>query len=198
VVNSERELVKVDGSRDGDTTLIYDKGSWVFWMLMQQMGRESNLEGIGSFINHYVNDPDHPVLQDFVAHLRPFADDPEGFDQIVDQWFFDVVLPEYVLTEVAREPDRNEDGSWEVRLVVRNAGTGRMPVEIAIERGIRFSVGGIGSEAERFRDARVTVLLGAGESREVAVRCDFEPNRVLVDPDALVLQRGRRFAVHDF
>jgi hypothetical protein len=198
VVNSERELVKVDGSRDGDTTLIYDKGSWVFWMLMQQMGRESNLEGIRSFINHYMNDPDHPVLQDFVAHLRPFADDPEGFDLFVDQWFVDVVLPEYVLTGVVREPDRNEDGSWEVRLVIRNAGTGRMPVEIAIERGIRFSVGRVGGETERFRDTRVTVLLGAGESREVAVRCDFEPNRVLVDPDALVLQRGRKFAVHHF
>jgi len=198
VVNSERELVKIDGSRKGDTAVVYDKGSWVFWMLMQHMGRESNLEAIRSFISHYIQDRDHPVLQDFVAHLRPFAADPETFDAFVDQWFYNVVLPEYVLTKVEREPVDDEGGSWEVRLDVRNAGTGRMPVEIAIERGLRFPVGEAGSETEPFQDARVTVDLGGGESQEVRVICNFEPQRVLIDPDAKVLQRGRKFAIHRF
>ena len=197
VVNSERELVKIDGSRDGDSTVIYDKGSWVFWMLMQHMDRESNLEAIRSFISHYLEDRDHPVLQDFVAHLRPFASDPEAFDDFVDQWFYEVVLPEYVLSGVGREPI-GDDGSWEVSLVVRNAGTGSMPVEIAIERGLRFPVGDVGGENEEFRDTRIIIELGAGESQEVAFHSDFEPQRILVDPDAKVLQRGRKFAVHRF
>jgi ABC-2 type transport system permease protein len=198
VVNSERELVRIDGSRKGDTTVIYDKGSWVFWMLMQQMGRENNLEGIRSFISHYIEDRDHPVLQDFIAHLRPFATDPEAFDGFVDQWFFDVVLPEYVMGGVTVRPVDDGNGSWEVRLDLRNAGTGRMPVEVAAERGLRFPAGGDGSENEPFHDSRVTVELGGGESQELHILCDFEPQRVLVDPDAKVLQRGRKFAIHRF
>ena len=75
---------------------------------------------------------------------------------------FYIVLPEYVLSGAAREPVDNGGGSWEVRLDVRNAGTGLMPVEIAVERGIRFPVGEASSESEPFRDARVTVELGAG------------------------------------
>ena len=32
--DAERPLVKIDGSHDGDTTVTYDKGGWVFWMLL--------------------------------------------------------------------------------------------------------------------------------------------------------------------
>ena len=46
--------------------------------------------------------------------------------------------------------------------------------------------------------ARVALDLDGGESQEVRVMCDFEPQRVLVDPDAKVLQRGRKFAIHRF
>ena len=54
------------------------------------------------------------------------------------------------------------------------------------------------AEAETYRDVRATVTLGAGESQEVLIRCEFEPDRVLVDPDALVLQLQRKLAVHRF
>jgi len=52
--------------------------------------------------------------------------------------------------------------------------------------------------AKAYRDARSTVTLGAGESQEVVIRCDFEPEQLLVDPDALVLQLQRKLAVHRF
>ena len=55
-----------------------------------------------------------------------------------------------------------------------------------------------GSEDEPFQDERVTVELAGGESQEVMIHCDFEPQRVVVDPDAKVLQRARKFAVHRF
>jgi hypothetical protein len=45
-VDSEKPLVKIDGSRAGDTTVTYDKGGWVFWMLLNQMGRERCLAGL--------------------------------------------------------------------------------------------------------------------------------------------------------
>lgn len=197
VVNSERELVRIDGSRDGDNTVTYDKGSWVFWMLHNVMGRGQNLAGIQSFIRHFIDDPDHPVLQDFVDHMRPFAEDPEAFDLFVDQWFFNVVMPEYTVLRATREPVDDGSGLFDVEFSVRNAGTGWMRVEVSAERGVRFP-GEAASENEAFEESRVVVELGAGESKTLSILCDFEPERIVVDPDARVLQRGRSFAMHRF
>jgi hypothetical protein len=71
VVDSERPLVKIDGTRPGDRTVTYNKGGWVFWMLLNVMGRDACLAGLQDFIGHYSSDPDFPVLQDFVASMRP-------------------------------------------------------------------------------------------------------------------------------
>ena len=75
---------------------------------------------------------------------------------------------------------------------VRNAGTGRMPVEVAATSGPRF--GDKGGIDPAYRDARTTVVLGAGEAKEVRIRSFFEPQRVMVDPDGYVLQLQRRAA----
>ncbi|MFN0242342.1 MAG: ABC transporter permease/M1 family aminopeptidase [Planctomycetota bacterium] len=140
-VDSERPLVKIDGSRPGDTTVTYDKGGWVFWMLLQHLGRERALEGCREFIRRYETNADHPVLQDFVAVMREFAPDVESYDAFVQHWFFEVVIPQYELAEVTKTKVDAPDGgapSWDVVLTVKNVGTGRMPLEIAATRGERF------------------------------------------------------------
>jgi hypothetical protein len=38
------------------------------------------------------------------------------------------------------------------------------------------------------------VVLGAGEARVFHIRCSFEPQRIVVDPDVNVLQLQRRAA----
>jgi len=195
-VDSERAMVRVDGSRKGDTTVTYDKGAWVFWMLMQHMGREEMLSGLQSFIAHYLDDRDHPVLQDLAAHLRPFAPDPVAYDEFVDQWFFDVVLPEFTLGRAVRQRAAGANGAWDVEVIVRNAGTGRLPVEVAAQRGKRFAIAD--DPGEVFREVRTVVELGAKESTRVHLECPFEPERIVVDPDATVLQRGRARAIHRF
>jgi len=232
-VDSEKPLVQIDGSREGDETVTYDKGGWVFWMLLNRMGRDQDLAGLRTFIRKYENGPDHPVLQDFVATMRELALDKESYGEFVEQWFFEVVVPEYRLEDAAKtrvvglraaDDGLGRGDAWEVRVRVRNAGTGRMPVEIAAARGERFpdeeedepgapenaldtSPGTVQAAApsearpepvQRYEDARTTITLGAGESQEVVIRCDFEPERVLVDPDALVLQLQRKLAVHRF
>lgn len=219
VVDSERELVKIDGTRDGDTTVTYDKAGWVFWMLLNRMGREAALDGIRDFMAFYTLDRDHPVLQDFVAHLRRFAPDAASYDDFVHQWFFEVVLPEYDLSDVTSEPVEGEPGAWEVVLTLRNAGTGTLPVEVSAQRGERFpdeevdapvdapapepgvtpEVLAAGDEdpPEPFRESRITVTLGAGEEQQLRIRCAFEPERVVVDPDALVLQNDREHALEE-
>jgi ABC-2 type transport system permease protein len=221
--DSERPLVKIDGSRPGDTTVTYDKGGWVMWMLTDLMGREAALAGLREFIDTYGNGPDYPVLQDLVAALRPHAPDPATYDAFVKQWFFEVVVPEYRLTDAkkttraatpgaatgtsttgAASPDLGAQASsagtgaasWATTFTITNAGTGSMPVEIAAVHGERFT--DEGKTSAGYRDARTSVTLGAGESRTVTLRSDFEPDRVLVDPDAKVLQLQRKLAVVRF
>ena len=209
VVDSERELVKVDGSKDGDTTLTYDKMGWACWMLMNHLGRENGLAGVRSFIEKYTASRDHPVIQDFLAHLRPFAPDLEAYDAFTRQWFFEIVLPEYELKDVVLEPAGAESDTREVRFTLRNLGTGTMPVDVAVQRGERFpeeedDAEDAGEEVDgkrvlhSFHEIRTTVTLGAGEVTEVILTCGFEPERILIDPDALILQRGRKKAIHRF
>ena len=211
-VDSERPMVKTDGSRPGDTTVTYDKGGWVGWMLLNEMGRDNMLAGLREFIATFNPSPDHPVLQDLVATLRPHAPDPEAFDAFVEQWFFDVVVPEYRITGAAVDPMQAGGGptTWRVRARIENVGTGRMPVQLAATRGVRFpefeddetpassvrSVAASGGAVVRdaYREVRTAVVLGAADSVEIEIVCDFEPEQLIVDPDALVLQLRREQA----
>jgi ABC-2 type transport system permease protein len=186
-------MVWIDGSKPGDTTVTYDKGGWVFWMLMEHMGRERALAGLRRFIADWGDKPDHPVLQDFIASMRPFAPDPAAYDVFVQQWFHEVVLPQYELSGARKE---KKGAGWEVVVKVKNAGTGRMPVLVAAARGERYTEEG--KPIPEYRDARTPpVVLGAGEEKEVRIACPFEPERVLVDPDVRVLQLRRKAAVVD-
>jgi len=42
------------------------------------------------------------------------------------------------------------------------------------------------------------VKLGGGEAAEFVIRADFEPERVVIDPDVLVLQLNREAAVFEW
>jgi ABC-type transport system involved in multi-copper enzyme maturation permease subunit len=191
--DSERPLVKTDGSRDGDQAVCYEKTAWVLWMLLNQMGRDRMLQGIQAFFESYHDNPDHPVLQDFLRVLRPFAADPAGFDAFTRQWFYEVVVPEYHLID----PTRAQEGaSWKVTARLENSGTGSMPVEVAVVRGERFRSDG--SAYPAYREARAAVAPQAGGSETFTIRCDFEPKQLVVDPDVKVLQLGRKAAVANF
>jgi hypothetical protein len=67
-----------------------------------------------------------------------------------------------------------------------------MPVEIAATRGERFNKDG--SPPSEYQEARATVVLGKSDSKAVVLHCPFEPARVVVDPDARVLQLRRKNA----
>jgi len=218
VVDSEKPMTELVGSRPGDTVVLYEKGGWAAWMMLQLIGRENMLRGCQQFIRKYEHGPDHPVLQDFVAELREFALDKPAYDAFVDQWYFHVLVPEYKLEDVTRTP-LTEGGGFELKCTVHNTGTGTMPIELAASRGERFpdekldakkkeapSDSSVVAAAEPkpknapepYRDARASVTLAAGESKEVVIRCDFEPQLVTVDPDAKVLQLRRKYALFKF
>jgi hypothetical protein len=198
-VDSEKPLVWIDGTKAGDTTVTYDKGGWVFWMLRNLMGAQANSAGCKDFLETYAANIDHPVLQDFVRVMRAHAPDSTAYDAFTKQWFFEVSVPEYRFADATKEKDGD---AWMLRCTLTNAGTGRMPIEVAAEKGERFPKQsdeeaklGPPAESPEYRGVRTTVTLDAGESQTVEIRCDFEPERVLVDPDAKVLQLKRKAAV---
>jgi len=127
----ERPLHKVDGSRPGDNTLIYNRGGWVFWMLMEQMGRERMLTGLRDFIERFKDGPDFPLLEDLVETLRAHAEDPEAYDTFVGQWVLGKVLPEFQLEQIVQETDA--EGRQVVTGQLVHVGTGSVEVDIALE-----------------------------------------------------------------
>ena len=162
---------------------------WVMWMLLQHMGRDNILRGLHDFQTAYADNVDHPVLQDLTAFLRAYAPDAESYDVFVKQWFHEVVIAEYKLEDAKKT---RVDGRFRATVRVKNAGTGTMPVTLAAVKGDRFDEAQ--QPAADYEVARQTIALGAGETKEVTIECDFEPDTIVVDPDALVLQLRRKFA----
>jgi hypothetical protein len=201
-VDAERPLVRIDGSKEGDQTVTYDKGGWVFWMLHDLMGREASFAGLRAFLQNHLDNPDHPLLEDFVDEMRPFAPDTTAFGAFTRQWFFEVVVPEYELIDVRREQHGDR---WIVSGTLRNSGTGTMPVVIAATRGDRFvkqteteAQAGPAAVSPDYRESRAALVLAAGASAPFSLECEFEPEVVLPDPDARVLQLRRKQALHRF
>ena len=197
-VDSERPMYDVDGSREADETVLYDRGGWVFWMIYEYLGPARALEGYRAFIRTWSQSRDHPALQDLIAALRPYAANPVAYDAFVAQWCEERAMPEYRVLR-AKKAKRGEE--YEVVATVRNRGTGTMPVEIAATSGERWKKAKKGEETlpavpnPAYRDARASVTLGAGESKTVTLRCPFDPERIVVDPDVHVLQLQRKLAV---
>jgi ABC-2 type transport system permease protein len=205
-VDSERELVLIDGSRPGDQTVTYEKSGWVFWMLQQLMGREQNLAGLQSFISHYQDNPDHPLLEDFLDHMRPFAPDIAAYDAFTEQWFRRVVIPEFVLNDVRRSSQAAAGAAgarWEVTGTLENRGSGLVQVDILASRGESSTDDTQEASDEQllppdYSAASVTLTIGEGETVNFVIPCNFEPERVIVDPSAFVLQLRRAKAFHSF
>jgi len=192
--DAERKLLRLDGSKEGDETVTYDKSGWVFWMLMQRMGREATLRGMKDLIAAYSGNPDHPVLHDFVVHMRRYAPDTASYDDFVKQWFDTVVVPEYRVHDA--KTVAAPGGGWITTAVVENVGTGRMPIEVAAVQGERFPSDSTkkAKTAQPYQAMPDSLTLGSKEKGSVSIRTSFKPERVVVDPNVRVLQLRRQSA----
>lgn len=169
-----------------DWTVVYEKGAWVMWMLQNQLGRDSTLSGLQAFIQAYKDSPVLPATQHLLATLRTYAADTTAYDAFVEQWFFDVVLPEYQITD-ATVTER--DGRWEITATVTNVGTGLAEIEVAATRRERFA------EEDTYSEKRITIKAPPNDPQPISLTVDFAPERLIVDPDALVLMLNRTRAV---
>jgi hypothetical protein len=193
-VDSERSLVWTDGSRDGDNTVTYDKGGFVFYMLHELMGEEASLTGIRHFVDHYHGNDDHPLLQDYLRVLREYAPDTDAFDEFARQWFHEIVVPEYRFVESSKTGNGDR---WTVTATLENVGTGQMAMDVAAVTGERFPDEGASDDVVSWQEDRQTIVLAGGEQQELVFETDFEPTRVIVDPDAKVLMLERSRAAQD-
>jgi ABC-2 type transport system permease protein len=201
--NDERPMYDVDGKRPSDNTVIYDRGGWVFWMIYEYLGPERAMRAYRDFFQTWSRSRDHAALQDYVAAMRRYAPDPVAFDAFAKQWCEDKVVPQYVVSHAKKE--KTGDG-YDVAVTVKNVGTGTMPVTVAATTGERWKKAdrdssGTGPNAAtyiedpEYRDARGVVTLGAGEEQTLTIHCNFEPAKVVVDPDVRILQLKRKQAV---
>ena len=188
--DSERPLVRTSGTRPGDTSVTYDKGGWVFVMLMDLMGRDAMLAGLQDFIRQYRDGPDFPLLQDFIRVMRSHASDVEEFDAFATQWFERVVLPEFKVRDGEITGPVGEPPVWTTTALIENAGTGLVSVDVAVERAQ-------GSDPEPQRVMTRVTLGPDGEPSSraaISVQTPFEPARIVVDPDVRQLQVRRKLA----
>jgi len=196
--NEERPMYDVDSKRPSDTTVIYDRGGWVFWMLYDFLGPDRALPAYRNFFDTWRDSRDHPALQDFVAAMRPYAADTTAYDAFTKQWFEDKVVPQYTVTEASR---KEAGQGYEVTATVTNIGTGTMPVDVAATAGERWKKLENGNAespytvAPDYKDTRDTITLAAGESKTISLHCEFKPEHVVVDPDVRILQLKRKQAV---
>ena len=77
-------------------------------------------------------------------------------------------------------PDLRPGIRWRVRGSITNVGTGRVTVELGATTGER--------------DARTRVHVEPGAGADFEIDTDFPPERVVVDPDRMILQLERQAA----
>ncbi len=192
--DSERPMVLISGTRPGDQTVTYDKAGWVFFMMMEVMGRDAMLDGLKDFIRTYQDGPDYPLLQDLVVLLRRHAKDLPAYDTFTRQWFEQVVLPEFKLWDL--KVAKGADGQWIVDGTLENVGTGSVSVEVAALGAEPAKPVDAPADAKppKAPTARTSVTIAEGERKPFRITCPFEPIKAQVDPDVRMLQMRRKLA----
>ena len=78
--------------------------------------------------------------------------------------------------------------------MVRNAGSARMPLDVAVVRGERFPDDSVAAAGKGYAQALARVTPAAGARDTVRIRSPFEPEKAVIDPDVRVLQLRRPLA----
>lgn len=190
-VDQEKPLTQVYGITATNRVSGYNRGAWAFYMLRELMGAEACHAGLAEIVKTYYGNTDHPALQDFLTILRKHAADPQAFDAFVQQWFFQTVLPEYRISEAKRT--QRADGLWDVSFRIHNAGTGRMPLIVAVTGATADETPGA-----KAKELRAACTLASGESKVLHLTSSFKPELLVPDPDVKVMQLRRNVASAKF
>jgi len=178
----DREQAVLDTREEtaADEVVLQKKGAWAMWMLHNALGAERTFAGLRDFIANHRTPGSFATTEDLLLALRAQARDTATFDALVQRWFRSTELPEFRLRDVqcARAA-----GSWNCRAQLLNTGTGVATVDVAATYADSALFGG-----------RVRTTIRAGEEMPLRWRLGVRPDRLVVDPDAIVLQLHREQA----
>ncbi len=150
------------------------------WMLHQSLGAARTFAGLREFINDHRAPGRFATIESLLQTLRRQAADTVQFDAKVAQWFRSTQLPSFTLQDAQCQPVAR---TWRCTVTLRNTGTGDATVDVAAMQGERTMT-----------DGTVQVTAGEGQSAIVRWTLAEQPDRLVVDPDVLVLQARRQQA----
>jgi len=104
--------------------VIYAKGSLVLHMLRGVLGDEVFKKGLAAYFSAFRGRAAR--VGDFQQTMEEAAGQSLGW--FFDQWIGEKVLPDYTVSQARSFPTL--DGMFQTTAVVRNLGTGQMPVEV--------------------------------------------------------------------
>ncbi len=182
--NEEQPLAVTDGTRRGDDAVFYNRGGIVFYMLHRALGEERMLAGLSEFIRRFSFQADHPTVSDLA---RVFTDLYPETAPLFAQYVFGKAIPDPKYREVGRE--EGADGDWRVRFTVANGSSGDLDLTVAASAGKE--------EEDDYAEARTTVALRGAAPVTGEIRCDFKPERIVMDPDYTVLLQERKQGQRD-
>lgn len=173
----ERALAETEGDDDPTAAaVIHAKGPWVFWMLERRIGRARMFAVLRDLLARS-RGGDQVSIADFEDAVRRHGRSP-GLDAFQKVWLHGTAMPEYVLDRV--QAGKTTSG-WRVSARIANRGAVTMPVDVAVA-----------GRQGRARWRGITVP--AGGSVDFAGDVAFQPDELVVDPDAGVLQLRREQA----
>ena len=106
------------------SNVIYTKGSLVLHMLRGVLGDEVFKKGLAAYFSTFRGRAAR--VADFQETLERVSGQSLGW--FFDQWIGEKVLPDYTVSQARSFPTL--DGMFQTTAVVRNLGTGQMPVEV--------------------------------------------------------------------
>ncbi len=168
-LKGKAEPVTLQAERYADmgvySTMIYTKGSLVFWMLRGMVGRPVMAEILRTFYDRYrFRHVDQHAFQSVAEEVSG-----RDLDWFFGQWLHANGVCDYAVEDVR---PRRDAGGWVTEVDVARKGTMRMPVPV------RLSVG------DQVRD---TVVPGDALHGTHRIRTPFQPDRVDLDPFKTIL-----------
>lgn len=150
--------------------VIYNKGSLVLHMLRGLLGDEQFKKGLAGYFS---------ALRGRSARVSDFQEAMEqasgqSLDWFFRQWIEDRVLPDYIVTQARSSP--TAEGATQTTAIVRNLGTGRMPVEVGftMDDGVQIQKVEIPSNGE------VTVTV---TTQRPVKQVEVDPQKWLIQKD---------------
>lgn len=176
----ERPVLDTEGGSASDQAVLSQRGALVLWMLDRALGRESMLRALRTLTAEHLRTGVPVTPSRFLATVAVEARDTAAVRRLVAGWLAGTALPEYHLRDARLTPT---DSGWTLQVTLRNAGTGATVVELLA----------VGNGDDR-RVRREVFVEDGGEVR-VVWPLPWRPARLVVDPDAHVLQQNRERAV---